>query len=260
MSEVVDRAIVLRLVESGESDRRVTLFTPQTGKIIALAKSARASRDRFGRQLDLYRLVLASWRKGRTERAVLNRVESLGKPGMLSRSFERLATAALWCDFADRFAPAGIPYPELFELLARGLQLLDDPGFEPAIVRPVISFELLAREGLAPDFTRCVRCGRYTSRTAWKFVRSAKGPVCGFCTEVTAGDRITPVELRSFDYFRRTPPERWQRLQVRSGILAAVDRFALDLLEEQAGAMLPAARFLGWDPDHRREGKNSPRR
>ncbi len=260
MSEIVDRAVVLRLGESGESDRIVTLFSPEAGKIIALAKSARASRDRFGRHLDLYRLVLASWRKGRTERAVLNRVESAGKPGMISRDFERLSTAALWCDFADRFAPPGVPYPELFDLLVRGLQLLDDPAFDPAIVRPVISFELLAREGLAPDFTRCVQCGRSTSRTAWKFVRSAKGPVCGFCTEVTAGERITPVELRSFDYFRRTPPERWERLQVRPGILGAVDRFALDLLEEQAGAVLPAARFLGWEPDRRGESKNPARR
>ncbi len=261
--ELTDRAIVLRLVDLGESDRMVILFTENYGKVASVGKSARASRDRFGLSLDLYRLVLASWRpsrrfsKGQAGRALLGRVEAINEP--FAPSLERLATISLWCDFVDRFAPPDVPVPELFETLLKGLELVSDPKLDPGVVRPVVTFELLARQGLAPDFGRCVECGRSLDKTAWKFVRSAKGPVCGHCTPVTKEDRVTPDELKTFDYFRRTPPERWSRLKTRPGILTSLDRFSLDLLEEVAGARLPASRFLGWTvPDEsNRQGSRS---
>lgn len=241
--ELVDNALVLRLYDSGESDRIATLLTRENGKLTAMAKSARASRERFGVALDLYREVHAAWRPGRSDRTLLLRVEASSRTPAGFPDFERLATAALWADFVDRFAPAGEPLPGLYDLLVQGLDLLRDPAMNVAAVRVAVSFELLAREGLAPSFGRCVECGRSLVRTAWKFVRASRGPVCGYCTAVSKEDRISPAALKSFEVLRTRPPSQWKRLRVEPRLFDEIDRFTLDLLEEAAGAPLMAARF-----------------
>lgn len=246
--EIVDRAIVLRMADAGESDRLVTLLTENHGKVVATAKAARASRERFGLALDLYHPVMAGWRPSKRGRVLLLRVAGLAEGPAPVLSLERLSTISLWCDFADRFTPPEVPVPELFSTLLRGIALISSREFDPALVRPVVTMKLLDREGLAPDFSRCIQCGRGLQKTAWKFSRAARGPVCGFCTPVTREDRVSPAEISTFDYLKRTPPARWSRLKTRPGILASLDRFSLDLLEETAGARLPAARFLGWEP------------
>ena len=47
-------AVVLRLVDHGERNRIVTLFTPEHGRVAAMARSARGKSRRFGGHLDLF--------------------------------------------------------------------------------------------------------------------------------------------------------------------------------------------------------------
>ena len=55
--------IVLRLVDTGEADRVVTLLTRERGKVAAYARGARASRRRFGGSLEPFTLVTAEVRE-----------------------------------------------------------------------------------------------------------------------------------------------------------------------------------------------------
>ena len=55
--------IVLRTVDTGESDRVVTLLSRERGKVAAFARGARASRRRFGGSLEPFTLVTAEVRE-----------------------------------------------------------------------------------------------------------------------------------------------------------------------------------------------------
>ena len=59
------RAIVLRTVDYGESDRVVTLLTAERGKLAAFARGARASRRRFGGALEPFTLLAVEARERR---------------------------------------------------------------------------------------------------------------------------------------------------------------------------------------------------
>ena len=59
MEPVHTRAVLLRQVDTGESDRVVTLLTEELGKVSAIARGARKSRKRFGAALALFVLAEA---------------------------------------------------------------------------------------------------------------------------------------------------------------------------------------------------------
>ena len=58
-------AILLRLVDFGESDRIVHLLCPEVGRLTAIAKGARRSVKRFGGSLDLCNLLRVQVEKRR---------------------------------------------------------------------------------------------------------------------------------------------------------------------------------------------------
>ncbi|HEY8493863.1 MAG TPA: recombination protein O N-terminal domain-containing protein, partial [Myxococcota bacterium] len=53
MARLDTEALVLRVVDYGESDRIAHLLTPETSRLTVIAKGARRSRKRFPGALDL---------------------------------------------------------------------------------------------------------------------------------------------------------------------------------------------------------------
>lgn len=66
------RAIVLRHVDFRESDRVITVFTLEQGRMAGLAKGVRKSVRRFAGRLDLFSLVVLEHRDGRGELSILS--------------------------------------------------------------------------------------------------------------------------------------------------------------------------------------------
>ena len=52
-------AIVLRSIRYGEADRILHLYTPEHGRLAAIAKGARRARSRFGARLEPFMRVRA---------------------------------------------------------------------------------------------------------------------------------------------------------------------------------------------------------
>ena len=58
-------AIVLRSIRFGEADRVLHLYTPQRGRVSAIAKGVRRSKSRFGGRLEpFFRLLVAGVQVG----------------------------------------------------------------------------------------------------------------------------------------------------------------------------------------------------
>lgn len=60
MAELRTEALVLRLVDTGESDRILALYTQQLGRLDVIARGARRSFKRFGGHLGLYTRIEAT--------------------------------------------------------------------------------------------------------------------------------------------------------------------------------------------------------
>jgi DNA repair protein RecO (recombination protein O) len=151
--------IVLRVVDTGEADRVVTLLTRERGKVAAFARGARASRRRFGGALEPFTLVAAEVReRAGSELLGLDSVSPLDAFGGIRADLARIACAGYAAELARELVRDHEPHEGLFDLLAAYLAALDAAPARPAALR---AFELgaLRAAGLAPRLDACARCG-----------------------------------------------------------------------------------------------------
>lgn len=153
------RAIVLKRSDFRESSRIVTCLTREHGRVVGLAKGAHRPDSPFLGRLDFLNEVIATFTADRGGLRLLERAELVRERRALREPARYLAACHLaqLCDFA---LPDARPEPEVFDLLAGGLSLLERCP-EPAIGRIVLGLELrlLAQLGALPDLHRCTACG-----------------------------------------------------------------------------------------------------
>jgi DNA repair protein RecO (recombination protein O) len=160
---VADRAkltgIVLRAVDTGESDRVVTLLTRERGKVAAYARGARASRRRFGGSLEPFTLVAAEVReRPGSDLLGLEQVSPLDAFGGIRGDLARIACASYAVELARELVRDHEPHEDLFELLTAYLGTLAAGPARPAALR-ALELGALRAAGLAPRLDACARCG-----------------------------------------------------------------------------------------------------
>jgi DNA repair protein RecO (recombination protein O) len=156
----VTRAILLRAVATGESDRVVTLLGRTTGRISAVARNARKSTRRFGGGLGLAATGLATLReRPGADLALLEAFEIVRGRHNFGADLGTTAQAGYVAELCDQLCAPRQADPALYDWLEEFLDALDDRG--PSAVR-LRAFELglLHRLGLGSDFASCVACGR----------------------------------------------------------------------------------------------------
>ena len=119
-------AIVLRSIRYGEADRILHLYTPDHGRVSAIAKGARRTRSRFGARLEPFFHLRALLYQGRSDLLTVTRAETLDAHGPLRERAASLDAAARACDAVARLFETDDPSPAVFHLLANELRLLDD--------------------------------------------------------------------------------------------------------------------------------------
>jgi DNA repair protein RecO (recombination protein O) len=173
-------AIVLRSIRFGEADRILHLYTPDHGRLAAIAKGARRASSRFGARLEPFVHVHLVLREGRGELFTVNSADTVVVNAGLRDHASTLDAAARACDAVTRLFESAEPHPEVFVLLANELALL---GSDATQARPAnglaFRLKLLLAAGIVPQLGACAACG--TSEHLRGFSAAAGGIVCGAC-------------------------------------------------------------------------------
>jgi DNA repair protein RecO (recombination protein O) len=227
-------AIVLRVVDYGESDRVAHLLTPATSRLTVIAKGARRSRRRFPGSLDLFNHLAVHVERRRAHGlARLEQARLLESFPPLRTRPARFALACYLVELVDRLAPEGTGGSDgrrLFEAAAGALRAIAARPPE-ARLRLLLELRLLDALGLSPELGRCVRCGRALEAPAKRAgSRAAKpagtvelagfhvaegGPLCAPCA--APGDALVPVHLgtlRALEQGLQLPLDRLDRLSL----------------------------------------------
>jgi DNA repair protein RecO (recombination protein O) len=236
-------AIVLRAVDYGESDRVVTLFTRERGKLAAFARGARASRRRFGGALEPFTLVSAELQERRgSDLWTLVSVVADRAFGGIRGDLARIACAAHACEVARALVRDGEPHPELFDLLAGYLARLDGAPAEPTALRAA-QLGILRAAGLAPRLDACARCGGPLPGGVRLRLDPAEGGVlCGSCGPASprapplSGEAVAGLERLQREGLDASPLSRGAAAEARDAIEA--------FIEHHAGRRLASRKFL----------------
>jgi DNA repair protein RecO (recombination protein O) len=186
----VTDALVLGAVAYGEADRVVTLFSRDRGKLGAMARGARRSRNRFGAGLSLYVAGEAQLRERRgAELMTLESFHARRDFSALALDVVRLGHAAYATELLRELTVPHRADPPLFDLLVELYAVVEAHPPRAGTLR-AFELRLLEELGLRPMLERCVVCGAEDAAALERAVVDAgKGGVV--CARCGAGSRLS---------------------------------------------------------------------
>jgi DNA repair protein RecO (recombination protein O) len=235
-------AVVIGSFDLGESDRVVTFYSREHGKVRGVAKAARRMRSRFGGALELFTLgELVFFDTGRSELVRVDHFDVLEPFASLRVDLERLGQAAWMVECVGRLTAERDPHAALYGLLTRALRACAGAA---APVRVAVCFGTRCLDvlGHRPRLDRCVECGR-----VYPFARPALdegGLVCEACAAQVAGaTAISPAAVVALSRLRAA---RWEEALTQPlGRIEAELRTALEAhMTRLIGQPTRTAKFL----------------
>lgn len=202
-------ALVMGRLELGETDRILTLYTPQYGKYRAVAKGIRRPTSRLAPHLELYsrtRLMLA---KGR-ELDVVTGAESLDAHWPLRGDIERFGAVSYLVELLNQLTEDRQENAPLYTLVARSIELLAQAADAFAVTRHY-ELALLTLLGFRPELYRCVQCERNLEAEPNAFSAHLGGMLCPACRGVDQSAMLLSVNA-----------QKYIRVLDRSGLAAAM--------------------------------------
>ena len=186
------QAFVLSALDYGDSDRIVSLFTLEHGRLKAFARGARKSRKRFGPALEPFARIDIQARI-KAGLSSLQQADIISIYPVIRTDLERIAHALYACELVDVITPEGHPIPRLYRLLAAYLERLET---ETAIEadRRFFEINLLNILGYRPSLATCSRCDApFGEVGAW--LQDGGEAVCRFCC--AGGRPVSAVTLKT---------------------------------------------------------------
>jgi DNA repair protein RecO (recombination protein O) len=234
-SSLKTEGIVLRSLRYGEADRILHLYTPDRGRVSAIAKGVRRARSRFGGRLEpFFHLQLVLY-EGRSELLTVTSAETVAAHPRLREDAAALDGAARACEAVARVFDDGDPHAGVFHLLANELALLDrEPGRAGRANALAFRLKLLLAAGFAPQLAACASCGEREHLSG--FSGAAGGVVCAAC-EASA----FPLDQEAHDFLVTALARRLAEAPDASPrALAQSERAILETLEHHGHVRLRA--------------------
>jgi len=230
------QAIILKRRDFFEADRLLTLYTPDRGKMPAIAKGIRKPTSRKGGHLELFthsQLLLA---RG-MNLDIITQAETIESFLPLREELLRTSYACYVSELLDQIAEENIPNPRLFYLLRDTLAWLG--GSEDlALTTRFYELRLLALTGYQPQLFQCVRCRAPLEPEERFFFSPMEGGVlCEDCGLSPAGSPSSPggvpqrgamplslPALKVLRFFQTREYELCQRVRIRPALHAELER------------------------------------
>jgi DNA repair protein RecO (recombination protein O) len=233
-------AIVLRSIRYAEADRVLHLYTPERGRVSAIAKGVRRTKSRFGGRLEPFFRLRLILHEGRSDLLTVTSAETIAGYPRLREDAGALEGAARACEAVARVFDDGEPHAGVYHLLANELALLDgDPATATRANALAFRLKLLLAAGFAPHLAGCASCGEREHLVG--FSGAAGGVVCAAC-EANA----FPLEQEAHDFLVGAigrPLAESPSASPRA--LAQAERAILETLEHHAHLRLrPVGRSL----------------
>ncbi|MGH2716583.1 MAG: DNA repair protein RecO [Thermoleophilaceae bacterium] len=173
-------AIVLRSIRYGEADRVLHLYTPDRGRVGAVAKGVRRVKSRLGGRLEPLSRVRLVMYEGRGELSTISQADSVQAHAALRERRASLERATQACEAVLRLLDSTESNRPAYNLLCHELALLDRSA-EAAGRAQALAFrlKLLLAAGFAPELASCADCGEAEHLGAYS--PSAGGVVCAGC-------------------------------------------------------------------------------
>ena len=235
-------AIVLRHFPLGEADYLLDLYTPDLGKLRAVAKGARRVKSKLGGHLEpLMRTSFLITRGQNLD--TINQAEVLEGFRTVREHLHRLSQALYIVELIDTITPEEQPNYPIYRLVLDALRSL--AGDATPLLLPFFQLRILGHSGFKPQLYQCVECGSTISPGLHRLTPDLGGTLCNSCHPPNV--TVLPISLDSLKvlrFFQREEYVSVQRLRLGSGIMLELERLLESLLRHVLEREVKTSRFL----------------
>jgi DNA repair protein RecO (recombination protein O) len=203
------RAVVIGSFPLAESDRVVSFFSRDHGKIRGVARAARRMRSRFGSALELLTLgELVFFDGGRSELVQVDHFDIVHPFEGIRGDLQCLGHAAWIVECVGRLTADRDPNAAVYGLLVRALRSVE-AGTEPRRAATVFGLRCVDALGHRLRLDACVACGRRAPGAGTAVVIDVEGGglTCAACAGRSRG--AIRVDAGGFGALRRLRALAW---------------------------------------------------
>ncbi|WP_078379661.1 DNA repair protein RecO [Sutcliffiella halmapala] len=233
--------IVIRTNAYGESNKIVTLYTKELGKVGVMARGATKPSSRLTSVSQLFSHGMYLFQKG-SGLGSLQQGEILESMRSIREDIFLTAYSSYVVELLDKVTEEGRRNPHLYELLYLMLHYINE-GIDPEILTFIYEVKMLEAIGITPELNKCASC----SSTEGTFAFSIKegGYLCHRCFHKDPHlIKASPATLRLLRTFYYYDLNRIGNLSLKEETRKEL-RFILDeYYDAYSGIMLKSKRFL----------------
>jgi DNA repair protein RecO (recombination protein O) len=237
-------AVVLNSIDYGESDRILTFYTLEQGKLSGIAKGARRSRKRFVGNLDpLSHINIGYFHSDKSDLVRIEDATLIDAFSILKTDIDRLSDGCYLLELTSELTREGQVLPAAYHSLVAFLKLLEAGAGQEAL--RFFEVKLLEQSGYLPHLTGCLSC-KATGENERLYFSSAKGGlVCRACSSgITGLIPVSPGTASLLVMAARLEPEKLGRLKPGPAFLEESERLLYDFIKFQLGKELKTRRFM----------------
>jgi DNA repair protein RecO (recombination protein O) len=181
------RAIVIKKTKLGEADRILTLYTPDLGKIQAVAKGVRRPKSKMAGHLELLTHSQVSLARGRNL-DIITGSQTIDSFLPLKTDLWLASYGLYVIELVNQFTPDQAEDEALFRLLLETLTNLcttdrrhPSTSSEQALLLRYFEMKLLDMAGFRPHLQACVACRQPLAPVVNSFSANSGGMLCPLC-------------------------------------------------------------------------------
>ncbi len=233
--------IVIRTNDYGETNKIVTLYTRESGKLGLMARGAKKPKSRLATvsQLFMHGQFLIQSGSGL---GTMQQGEILTSFRSIRQDIIATAYASYVAELTDKLTEDKKPNPYLFELLYQTLHYMDE-GIDYEILMFIYEVKMLAVAGLHPNLNECSSCGATEGR--FGFSLREGGLLCHRCSHQDPHMfELSPAAARLMRLFYHFDLHRLGNVSVKEETKNEIRTVLSAYYEEYSGLYLKTRRFL----------------
>ncbi|MFB6465774.1 DNA repair protein RecO [Cytobacillus sp. Hz8] len=233
--------IVIRTTDYGETNKVVTFYTREWGKIGVMARGAKKPNSRLSAITQPFTYGQFLVQKG-SGLGGLQQGELISSYRHIREDIFLTAYTSYIVELLDKSTDEKKPNPFLFELIQQTLNYINE-GYDPEILTHIFEMKILNVLGLYPILDKCAICGRTDGRFAFSFREG--GFICDHCFDKDPYHlKITPATVKLLRVFYYFDLSRLGNISVKPETKAELKKVISTYYDEYSGLSLKSKRFL----------------
>ncbi|SMO50179.1 DNA repair protein RecO [Melghirimyces algeriensis] len=233
--------VVLRTRDYGESNKVVTLFTREEGKLTAVARGAKKTKSRLGSVTQPFVSAHFLCFSG-TGMATISQADILESHYPLRTDLILTSYASYFTEFLDKLTDERERAPMLYDLLLSTFQMLVN-RVDPDILARIFELHVLETAGYRPGLDACMSCAK--SELPVKFSVRRGGFLCLNCADQDPhAFPLSSQSARILKTLQRITPERLGNIQVKEETKQQLEKVVRSFIDEYVDVRFKSRDFL----------------